>query len=163
MLTGGGVISDDSAAVSGIAIRHKTKRLDGPGFRVAKALIEQSQGGKSASRVGKVVSADRSAVLHADETGWRMDGKTHWLWCFTNDHTTFYMVDRSRGSPALKRFFKEAFDGILVTDFGGSRHFVLGGLRRDRVRRTTVLPRASASRIGKDEPSQSVGGMEGVF
>jgi len=104
-----------------------------------------------------------SAVLHADETGWRVDGKTHWLWCFTNDHTTFYMVDRSRGSPALKRFFKETFDGILVTDFGGSRHFVLGSLRCDRVRRTTVLPRASPSRIGKGEPSQPIGGMEGVF
>jgi len=73
------------------------------------------------------------------------------------------MVDRSRGSPALKRFFKEAFDGILVTDFGGSRHFVLGGLRRDRVRRTTVLFGGSPSRIGKGEPSQPIGGMEGVF
>jgi len=104
-----------------------------------------------------------SAVLHADETGWRVDGKTHWLWCFTNEHTTFYMVDRSRGSPALKRFFKEAFDGILVTDFGGSRHFVLGSLRCDRVRRTTVLPRASPSRTGKGERSKFVGGMEGVF
>jgi len=80
-----------------------------------------------------------SAVLHADETGWRVDGKTHWLWCFTNDRTTFYMVDRSRGSPALKRFFKEAFDGILVTDFWaaydaiacGERQFCLVHLLRE--------------------------------
>lgn len=59
----------------------------------------------------------KSAVLHADETGWRVDGKTHWLWCFTNEDATFYMVDRSRGSPALKKFFQEEFAGILVTDF----------------------------------------------
>jgi transposase len=104
-----------------------------------------------------------SAVLHADETGWRVNGKTHWLWCFTNDHTTLYMVDRSRGSPALKRFFKEAFEGVLVTDFGGSRHFVLGGLRRHCVWRTTVLFGAFLSRIGKGKHSQFVGGMEGVF
>ena len=36
-----------------------------------------------------------SAVLHADETGWRVNGKTHWLWCFTNQDTTFYMIHPS--------------------------------------------------------------------
>ena len=44
-----------------------------------------------------------SAVLHADETGWRVDGKTHWLWCFTTGDLTYYMIDRSRGGPALKK------------------------------------------------------------
>ena len=29
-----------------------------------------------------------SAVLHADETGWRVDGTTHWLWCFTTTDLT---------------------------------------------------------------------------
>ena len=37
-------------------------------------------------------------MLHADETGWRVDGKTHWLWCFTTTDLTYYMIDRSRGS-----------------------------------------------------------------
>jgi len=58
-----------------------------------------------------------SAVLHADETGWRINGKTHWLWCFCSADATFYMIDRSRGSPAIGAFFKEFFDGVLVTDF----------------------------------------------
>jgi transposase len=58
-----------------------------------------------------------SAVLHADETGWRVQGKTHWLWCFTTTNLTYYMIDRSRGSPALKKFFKKEFAGVLVTDF----------------------------------------------
>lgn len=61
--------------------------------------------------------ARQSAVLHADETGWRVQGKTHWLWCFTSQTTCFYLVDRSRGSPALQKFFLEAFDGVLVRDF----------------------------------------------
>lgn len=56
-------------------------------------------------------------VLHADETGWRVEGKTQWLWCFTTREATFYMIDRCRGSPALLKFFTEAFEGILVTDF----------------------------------------------
>lgn len=58
-----------------------------------------------------------SARLHADETGWRVKGKTHWLWCFANDENVFYMIDRSRGSPALAKFFTEAFEGTLITDF----------------------------------------------
>ena len=58
-----------------------------------------------------------SAVLHADETGWRVAGKTNWLWCFTNPDCTFYLIDRSRGSPALAKFFTSEFTGTLVTDF----------------------------------------------
>lgn len=58
-----------------------------------------------------------SGKLHADETGWRVEGQTHWLWCFASDRTVFYMIDRSRGSPALQKFFTEYFDGTLITDF----------------------------------------------
>ena len=61
--------------------------------------------------------AKASAVLHADETGWRMNGRTWWLWCFANRTCCYYLIDPSRGSPALEKFFAEAFDGVLITDF----------------------------------------------
>lgn len=61
--------------------------------------------------------ARKSAVLHADETGWRVDGQTHWLWCFANHSVCYYMIDRCRGSPALQKFFGEAFAGTLIHDF----------------------------------------------
>jgi len=61
--------------------------------------------------------ARRSAVLHADETGWRVAGQTCWLWCFANGQVCYYMIDRCRGSPALQKFFIEAFAGTLVHDF----------------------------------------------
>src|SRR5512135_2323669 len=66
-----------------------------------------------------------SAVLHADETGWRVNGKTFWLWCFTSKEVTYYMIDRKRGSPALKKFFKNEFAGVLVTDFWGAYNAVV--------------------------------------
>jgi transposase len=66
-------------------------------------------------RIGEDLKA--SAVLHADETGWRMNGQTWWLWCFANASGCYYLLDPSRGSPALEKFFAEAFDGVLVTDF----------------------------------------------
>lgn len=61
--------------------------------------------------------ARNSAVLHADETGWRVNGKTHWLWCFCNHRSCYYMIDAGRGGPALNTFFTEAFQGVLIHDF----------------------------------------------
>jgi len=61
--------------------------------------------------------ARRSSHLHADETGWRVSGQTQWLWCFANAQVCYYMIDRSRGSPALQKFFTESFEGVLITDF----------------------------------------------
>jgi len=78
--------------------------------------------------IGEEVKA--SGVLHADETGWRVSGRTHWLWCFTTKRATYYMIDRSRGSPALSKFFTAAFDGILVTDFWAAYGAVVCTLRQ---------------------------------
>lgn len=69
--------------------------------------------------------ARNSAVLHADETGCRVNGQTWWLWCFANGQVCYYMIDRSRGSPALEKFFTEAFDGVLVVDFWAAYNAVL--------------------------------------
>ena len=66
----------------------------------------------------QIASQARSgAVLHADETGWRVDGQTYWLWCFCNHRSCYYLIDKSRGTEALRKFFTEAFAGTLVTDF----------------------------------------------
>ncbi|MBV8311317.1 MAG: IS66 family transposase, partial [Planctomycetaceae bacterium] len=65
-----------------------------------------------------------SAVLHGDETGWRVNGKTHRLWCFTTTDLTYFMIDRSRGSPALAELFQDEFAGTLVTDFWGAYNAV---------------------------------------
>ena len=66
----------------------------------------------------------QSAVLHGDETGWRTDGRTNWLWSFGNQDLTYYLIDRSRGSPALAKFFIQEFAGTLVTDFWGAYNAV---------------------------------------
>lgn len=64
-----------------------------------------------------ITEANGSAVLHADETGWRVNGKTHWLWCFTNPALTCYLIDPSRGSKVLTEFLGECFEGMLISDF----------------------------------------------
>ena len=71
-----------------------------------------------------------SAVLHADETGWRQNGRTVWLWCFTWAQGTYYMIDPSRGEAALAKFFKEEFAGVLVTDFWAAYNKVVCAARQ---------------------------------
>jgi len=59
----------------------------------------------------------KAGVLHGDETGWRVNGKTHWLWCFTSKTATIFTIERSRAGPVVLKFIKECFDGVLVSDF----------------------------------------------
>lgn len=65
-----------------------------------------------------------AAQLNADETGWRVNGQTHWLWCFANNDISYFIIDRSRGSPALLQFFKREFEGTLISDFWGAYNAV---------------------------------------
>jgi len=72
-------------------------------------------------------AARASAVLNADQTGWRVNGKSHWPWCFASKGACYYQIDRSRGGPALEKFFLDAFDGVLVHDFWAAYDPVLAG------------------------------------
>jgi transposase len=62
----------------------------------------------------------KSAVLNADETGWRLNGVTHWLWCFTTNELCYYLITKSRGSPVLREVLGAVFRGILICDFWGA-------------------------------------------
>ncbi len=58
-----------------------------------------------------------SKVIHADETGWRIDGENAWTWVFTQPLLTLFVIDKSRGSRVIRDVLGEAFDGTLVSDF----------------------------------------------
>ncbi len=68
--------------------------------------------------IGKKVV--KAAVLNADETGWRINGICHWLWCFADKNFCYYVIDKSRGSPVVKKVFGTIFKGILICDFWGA-------------------------------------------
>jgi len=44
-----------------------------------------------------------SSVIHADETGMRSEGKTHWVHVASNEHLTHYHFDPKRGREAIER------------------------------------------------------------
>jgi hypothetical protein len=62
----------------------------------------------------------QSGVLYGDETGWRLDGKSGWLWCFTSRLATLFSIERSRAGPVVLKFITDQFDGVLVSDFWGA-------------------------------------------
>ncbi|MDQ1256078.1 MAG: transposase [Candidatus Hydrogenedentes bacterium] len=64
-----------------------------------------------------LAQAKMLAEQRAAEAGWRVNGKTHWLWCFATNELSSFMIDRSRGSPALMNFSRQEFAGTLVSDF----------------------------------------------
>lgn len=58
--------------------------------------------------------------LHADETGWRVNGNNHWLWSFSNEDVSFYKIDPTRSQAVVKNVLGEVYSGVLVTDFYGA-------------------------------------------
>jgi hypothetical protein len=58
----------------------------------------------------------QSAVVHADETGWRIGVLSAWLWVFTNQTLTVYTIDEHRSHEVVVEILGRQFAGVLVTD-----------------------------------------------
>ena len=62
------------------------------------------------------------AVVHADETGWRINGKNIWMWCFCNPRLALFLCDEHRSGEVVQRVLGESMPGVLVTDFYAAYH-----------------------------------------
>jgi len=58
-----------------------------------------------------------SPQIHADETGWKVNGLGHWLWAFVNKRLAYYKIDKSRGSKVPKKILTKDYGGTLIVDF----------------------------------------------
>jgi transposase len=70
-------------------------------------------------------------VLHCDETGMRMEGKTGWFHTASTEELTFYHVDEKRGKEALDRIgLLDGYTGTVIHDCLNSyfQYDVLHGL-----------------------------------
>jgi len=56
------------------------------------------------------------AVVHTDETGWRIGTLSAWLWVFTNRQTTVYAIRDNRSHEVVVEILGREFKGILVSD-----------------------------------------------
>jgi transposase len=56
-------------------------------------------------------------VIHCDETGIRMEGKTGWMHVVSTEDWTYYHVDEKRGKDALERMeILEGYEGTVIHD-----------------------------------------------
>ncbi|MCY4416862.1 MAG: IS66 family transposase [Chloroflexi bacterium] len=70
-----------------------------------------------------------SPVLHADETGWREDGRNGYVWTFSALGLR-YFLRRGRGKAVVDEILGEEFAGVLVSDFYAAYHHYDGPKQR---------------------------------
>jgi transposase len=58
-----------------------------------------------------------SPVVQGDETGWRINGKTAWAWCFGDVRLAIFLIDHHRSRDVIVRVLGASFAGTLVSDF----------------------------------------------
>jgi transposase len=63
-----------------------------------------------------VEAARRSVVQHVDETGWKMGGRSAWLWVFADAHATLDRIRKSRGHEVVIEVLGDDSQGVLVSD-----------------------------------------------
>lgn len=66
----------------------------------------------------KLIEAYReSPVKHADETGWRTEGKNGYVWLFATGHLSIFLFRKTRSSQVPKELFGDTkLPGVLVVD-----------------------------------------------
>ncbi len=57
-----------------------------------------------------------SSLLHLDETSWRLDGLSAWLWYAGNADLDFFHIDRSRATEVIAAILGDDFKGDIVSD-----------------------------------------------
>lgn len=128
--TGAAAVMLGANAQAAVAFLNKTCGLShGKVARVMRELfrIPLSRGGSArvVLRVGRrcepydaqVRAAVRnSPCVRADETGWRIGGRSAWLHALVGNAATSYLIRRSRGADVPAEVIGYDYDGLLLTD-----------------------------------------------
>jgi hypothetical protein len=64
-----------------------------------------------------IESLRKASFIHADETGWKINGSNHWLWKFSNKRISISHIDKSRGQAVVKKMLGDKYKGVLISDF----------------------------------------------
>ncbi len=70
-----------------------------------------------------------SPTVHADETGWRQNGRNGYVWTFSTPTDVLFLYGR-RTKAMVDVVLDETFDGVLVSDFYAAYHHDEGPKQR---------------------------------
>ncbi len=115
--------------------------------KLLKRLVKQGS-----SQLADILAQIRqSAVIHADETGWREDGKNGYVWALsTPQGLRYYERDASRAGVVLLRLIGK-FKGILESDFYAGYNKYTGRQQRCWVHLLRLMKKVAEKEGGKQE------------
>jgi transposase len=112
--------------VHGVPVR-KTPAIieDLTGVRFTQSAItqdamKQSEGAVGARYEALRASVRKQAVVHTDDTGWRVAGRTAFLMAFVNASLSVYQVRSRHRNEEVRELIPADFGGVLVCDRGRS-------------------------------------------
>jgi len=100
----------------------KIERAFSVGFGLDVSPGGLARGGQRLARQAEPTYAQlmlqlrESEVVNADETSWKIGGEKAWLWVFTNEALTVYVIDPTRAHEVAERVLGEEFEGVLGCD-----------------------------------------------
>lgn len=117
-------------------------------FRVSEALSPCHQ--------ELLEALPKQASLNIDETGWKENGKRHWVWLFCTQRLACFTIRDSRGTQVLKDILGDVFGGAITSDFYSAyvsfatakQQFCLAHLIRD-LKFLTTLPAQTDQAFGE--------------
>lgn len=62
------------------------------------------------------VKLQSSPIVHADETSWREDGQSHFVWYGGHQRLAFFQITDNRSADSGIQLLGDDFDGTLITD-----------------------------------------------
>jgi len=81
---------------------------------VSKLKEAETMFGKDYEAIKTLIRSAK--VVHADETGWRMDGYGWWLWAFVGEKGIQYILEDTRGKGVAEEALGDKKDRVLVSD-----------------------------------------------
>lgn len=66
----------------------------------------------------------KESILHGDESGWKVRGKSGYIWIFCNKNVVYFLHDKSRAGSVPKDVLGEDYKGVFVCDFYGGYNFL---------------------------------------
>jgi transposase len=90
------------------------------GLKVARSTLCRALGRlaqKAWPTYGNLINKIRaSPTVYPDETGWRVGGRSAWLWAFTDRRVTVYAIEPGRGFAEAATVLGDDYGGVLGCD-----------------------------------------------